>query len=240
MTKALFILTSTSEFPADGGPAAGRKTGYYIDEMAAPWAALTDAGVDITFASIKGGEAPIDPNSMEDDGDNPEPVQRVLGDPDVMAQLKATLPVDSIDPTSFDLIFLPGGHGTMFDFRQTPALADVIGKAWDNGAVVGAVCHGPSGLIEARDASGDPIVKGRKVSGFTDSEEDAAGLTDSVPYLLEQELRAKGALFEKGDDFTSHAVRDGRLVTGQNPTSSEAVAKLLVAALEARSADRAA
>lgn len=241
MQKALFVLTSTDRFPDDAGEAAGRKTGYYIDELAAPWAALVDAGVHIEFASIAGGEPPIDPNSLPDDEDErPAPVKRLLADDDAMAKLKASLPIAEIDGTAFDLVFLPGGHGTMFDFRKSEDLARVIGTAWDKGAVVGAVCHGPAGLIEARDASGTPIVKGRRVNGFTNSEEDAAGLTEAVPYLLETQLREQGAAFEGGADFESFAVRDGRLVTGQNPQSAEAVGALLVEALAERNTQDAA
>ena len=122
-----------------------------------------------------------------------------------------------MDAHAYDLVFLPGGHGTMWDFAQSAELARVIGRAHDIGAVIGAVCHGPSGLIHANDAAGEPIVKGRRVAAFTDAEERAVGLAGVVPYLLEGELRRRGALFEGTDNFQSHAVRDGNLVTGAEP-----------------------
>ncbi|XWN33630.1 MAG: type 1 glutamine amidotransferase domain-containing protein [Devosia sp.] len=231
--NALIVLTSISTFPASAGEHRGRATGFYIDEMAGPYWAMRDFGLGVEFASIAGGKPPIDPASLGEDGSRRDFVQRFLDNADSMEALATSMPITEADPSRYSAIFLPGGHGTMWDFRQSKVLADVIGTAWDNGAVVGAVCHGPAGLVEAVDASGEPIVKGRRVNAFTDAEEEAVGLTQAMPYLLESALREKGALFEGTDNFQPHAVRDGRLVTGQNPASVAAVSTLLVEALMA-------
>ncbi|MEM1046405.1 MAG: type 1 glutamine amidotransferase domain-containing protein [Pseudomonadota bacterium] len=224
---ALIVLTSVDRIPGTDRP-----TGFYMDEMATPYFALRDRGIAIRFATISGGKPPIDPGSLGSEGDRKPNVQRFLDDADAMTALAEARPVAEFDATAFDLVFLPGGHGTMWDFAQSQALAALIGRAFDRGAVIGAVCHGPAGLVSATTASGRPIVEGRKINAFTDSEERAVQLEDTVPYLLESALREKGALFEGTDDFQSHAVRDGRLVTGQNPASVERVADLLIQALD--------
>ena len=231
MTRALIVLTSIGQFPALTGAHAGRATGFYMDETATPYWALRDAGVDVAFASIEGGEPPADPRSIGEEGGRVPSVQRFLDDADAMRALRSSARIADVDAHAYDLVFLPGGHGTMWDFAQSAELARVIGRAHDIGAVIGAVCHGPSGLIHAKDAAGEPIVKGRRVAAFTDAEERAVGLAGVVPYLLEGELRRRGALFEATGNFQSHAVRDGNLVTGQNPASAAAVAVLLVEAL---------
>jgi putative intracellular protease/amidase len=223
--KALIIVTSHSVLGT-----AGRKTGFYFDEMATPYWALTDAGYDVEIGSIIGGEAPIDPSSYGEDGKRPAAVQRFMDDGAGMAGLKTTRAVAGIDPRQFRAVFLPGGHGTMWDFTDT-GLAELIGTAWDNGAVVGAVCHGPAGLVHAKRGDGRPLVEGLKVNSFTDGEEAAVQLTGVVPFLLESELRKRGAKFQSSPKFQPHAVRDGRLVTGQNPQSAGLVAELLLQAL---------
>lgn len=231
--RALIVLTSVGEFPASAGAHAGRRTGFYMDEMATPYWALRDAGVTVDFASIAGGEPPADPGSMGEEGNRKPSVQRFLDDAGAKNALRASKAISEVEPDKYDLIFLPGGHGTMWDFRQSEALARVVGRMFDRGAVVGAVCHGPAGLIEARTFDGTPIVAGRRINSFTDAEEAAVELMDTVPFLIESALREKGALFEGTDNFASHAVRDGNLVTGQNPASVNAVAKLLVEAIKA-------
>lgn len=229
--KALIVMTSV-----DTVPGIDRATGYYIDEMAAPYTALADAGAEITLSSIAGGEPPIDPNSLPEEGERPEPVKRVLSDPITQRALKTTVPIAALNGADYDVVYLPGGHGTMWDFRQSGELARVVSEAWRAGAIVGAVCHGPAGLIEATDAAGESIVKGRKVNGFTNEEEAKVGLDDAVPYLLETALREAGGAYEKGAPFDAYAVRDGNLITGQNPASAEKVGALLVEALNARHA----
>lgn len=238
--QVLIVVTSVGEFPASAGEQAGRATGFYMDEMAGPYFAFADAGYEVTIASIAGGEPPVDPSSLGEEGNRKPTVQRFLDDAKAMATLKDTPRVGTLDPTAYAAVFLPGGHGTMWDFRQSADLAALVGRAWDNGALVGAVCHGPAGLIEAVDANGDPIVKGRRVNAFTDEEEAAVGLTDAVPFLVESELRAKGALFESTDNFGSHVTVDGRLVTGQNPASVQAVGEAIVAMLAESRATKAA
>lgn len=223
--KALVVVTSHAVLGS-----VGRKTGFYFDEMASPYWALTDAGDEVEIASIEGGAAPIDPGSLGEEGKRPAAVQRFLEDSKSMAKLSATRPVAGIDVREYSAVFLPGGHGTMWDFTDA-RLAALIGTAWDNGAVIGAVCHGPAGLVHAKRADGKPLVDGLKVSSFTDEEEAAVQLTGVVPFLLESELRKRGAKFQPGPKFQPHAVRDGRLVTGQNPQSAGSVAELLVQAL---------
>lgn len=232
MDKILIAVTSTAEFPASAGMQAGRSTGFYMDEMAIPYYAMTAAGYTVDFASPLGGPPPVDPGSLGEVGNRKAAVQRFLDDAPAMAALNASQALSQVDPAEYAGVFLPGGHGTMWDFRQSPVLAGLIGRIWDRGGVVGAVCHGPAGLIEAASSDGTPIVQGRRVNAFTDAEERAVGLAETVPFLLETELRAKGALFEGSANFQPHAVRDGRLVTGQNPASAPGVAELMVAALQ--------
>jgi putative intracellular protease/amidase len=227
--KTALIIVTSHERLGD----TGRATGFYFDEMSGPYWALTDAGYAIDIASPKGGKAPYDAGSYGEPGKRPVAVQRFIDDPASMAKINATLLVGSVDPAAYDIVFLPGGHGTMWDFTD-PALSRLIGKAWDYGAVVGAVCHGPAALVHAKKADGSPLVAGLKVNSFTDQEEAAVGLTAVVPFLIETELRKLGALFESSGNFESHAVRDGRLVTGQNPRSVPAVSALLLEALAAR------
>lgn len=224
-SKALIVVTSHRELGT-----TGRKTGFYFDEMAAPYWALRDAGYEVVVASVAGGSPAWDAGSYGEESKRAPAVQRFIDDGDAMASLSRTPAVSTLDPTRYQAVFLPGGHGTMWDFTDA-GLCDLIGRAWDNGAVIGAVCHGPAALVNARDAAGQPIVAGRKVNSFTDAEELAVGLTDIVPFLLETELRKQGASFESSPNFQEHAVRDGRLVTGQNPQSVAKVARLLLEAL---------
>jgi putative intracellular protease/amidase len=223
--RALIVVTSH-----DALGNTGKKTGFYFDEMSGPYWAMTDAGYAVDIASVKGGKAPYDAGSYGETGTRPAAVQRFIDDAASMAKINATIPIEAINPTSYAAIFLPGGHGTMWDFTDA-TLAAAIGKAWDNGAVVGAVCHGPAALVHAKRADGTPLVAGLKVNSFTDAEEAAVGLSSVVPFLVETELRKCGGKFESTANFQSHAVRDGRLVTGQNPKSVPAVAALLVEAL---------
>ncbi|MEL7465400.1 MAG: type 1 glutamine amidotransferase domain-containing protein [Pseudomonadota bacterium] len=226
--RALFVLTSVGEMPG-----LGRPTGWYADEFATPFFALRDAGLSIDVASIKGGAAPVDPKSLGSDDDRKPNVARMLAD-DVAAELRATTPIAEVDGAGYDIVFLPGGHGVMWDFAQSEALAGVVSAAFQRGAVVGAVCHGPAGLLGAVDAKGASILKGRSVNGFTDAEERAVELDDAMPYLLETRMRAAGGVFENAGLFEAHAVRDGTLVTGQNPASVGRVADLLLEALAER------
>lgn len=223
--RALLILTSHDKLGD-----TGKDTGFYWEEMAVPYWKLVDHGLEVDIASVAGGEPPADPNSLDED-DPVEAVSRFLADDKAMKALKNSAAVETVDASAYRLVFLPGGHGTMWDLSQTRAVGNLVSRAFDDGAVVGAVCHGPAGLLGATLAGGEPLVKGRTVTGFTDSEERSAGLEDVVPFLLETRLRELGANFVSGTDFTAHAQRDGRLVTGQNPASSGEVADLLIEAL---------
>ncbi len=228
MKHVLIVLTSHTRLGDTGKP-----TGFYFEELATPYWALTDAGYDVTIASIAGGKPEHDPGSLKDDETlRPQSVQRFVTDEAAMAKLANTPAIGEIDPAEFDAIFLPGGHGVMWDFPKSEALAKAVGAIYGAGGVVGAVCHGPVGLINAKRADGAPLVAGLKVNSFTDAEEEAVGLTSTVPLLLEGRLRELGGRFEGAANFTSQAVRDGRLVTGQNPMSSDAVGKLLLEALK--------
>ena len=224
--KALIIVTSIAEMGKDG-----KATGFYWEELAEPYWALIDAGLTVDFVSTAGGLPPADPTSAKPENRTPA-VQRFLDDAAAMAGLAASRPVASAKAEDYVAIYLPGGHGTMWDLAQTPAVGELVALAFDRGAVVGAVCHGGAGLVNSTLASGEPLVKGRRVNSFTDAEEKAAGLATTVPYLLETALREKGALFEgNAENFESHAVQDGNLITGQNPKSTPAVTKLMMLAV---------
>ena len=227
MASVLFILTSHDTLGD-----TGKQTGFYIDEMAAPYWALVDAGHDVTLASVKGGKPPIDPNSLDDDpAKRPEPVRRFLDDAEASAKLEDTAAIAGVQAEGYDAVFLPGGHGTMWDFAENADVARLVSEVHGKGGVVGAVCHGPAGLLGATAADGSPLVKGVRISGFTNSEEKEVGLADAVPYLLEERLRAQGAEFEDTGNWNVLAVTDNRIVTGQNPQSAPEVGKQLVAAL---------
>jgi putative intracellular protease/amidase len=221
------ILTSNDKMGADGA-----HTGFYWEEMAVPYWAFRDAGHTVDLASVQGGHPPADPASDDDPQARPRAVKRFMDDSQAMNALKNTMPVADVDPQRYDGVFLPGGHGTMWDLKQTPKVAKTVSAIHESGGVIGAVCHGPAGLLGAKRSDGTPLLKGRKVNGFTNSEEKAAGLADVVPFLLEDELKAEGANFERSaEDFCGFASRDARIVTGRNPDSSAAVAEHMLAAL---------
>jgi putative intracellular protease/amidase len=229
MANILIVLTSHTQLGDTGKP-----TGFYYEELATPYFALTDAGHDVHIASIKGGPGAHDPASLKaDETARPASVQRFVNDAAAMAKLAATAAISDVKPADYHGVFLPGGHGTMYDFPQSATLAKAVGAIYNAGGIVGAVCHGPAGLVSVLRADGKPLVAGMKFSAFTDAEEHAVGLVASMPFLLETRLTELGGLFQGAPNFTAKAVRDGRLVTGQNPISSEAVATLYVEALAA-------
>lgn len=225
--KILLILTSQATMGDDPRP-----TGVWFEELSTPYYAFVDAGAEVDIASIAGGRIPVDPHSIQPAGSNPASVERFLRDKAAMAKLEGSLKIDDVSAGGYSAVFLPGGHGTMWDLPGSARLADLLSGAWAGGKVVAAVCHGPAGLVNVKDADGRPLLAGRRVSAFSNSEEAAAGLTDKVPFLLETRIRELGARYEKGADFQPFAVRDGRLVTGQNPASSERVAELVLQAVE--------
>lgn len=226
--KIVMIMTSNAHMGV-----ADKPTGVWFEELATPYYAFVDAGASVTLASINGGPAPIDPRSAKPRGDNEHSVDRFLGDDEASSALNATISVAALDVSHFDAVFLPGGHGTMWDLPESTDLAMFLDEAWAQGKVIAAVCHGPAGLVNVKDVTGEPLVKGRRLTGFTDSEERAAGLVETVPFLLETRLRALGGDFESVEDFKPFAIADGRLITGQNPASSGLTAKLTLDALTA-------
>ena len=224
--KVLIVLTSHAQMGATTEP-----TGFWLEEFTTPYYAFADAGAHVEIASIAGGRAPIDPRSLQlEAGKEPASVQRYLRDEPLQTKLAQTPAVASVATSEYDIVFLPGGHGTMWDLPTSVALADLVAATLQRGDVVGAVCHGPAGLVNARFKDGKPVVAGRKVAGFTNSEEKAVGLATVVPFLLETRLRELGGRYESGPDFQPFAVVDGNLVTGQNPASSEKAAELSIEA----------
>lgn len=227
--KILIITTSAATMGTSDDP-----TGLWLEELTTPWYAFVDAGADLTLASIAGGKIPVDPRSLKPAGENDASVERALNDATFQRLIADTPKFDTLVASGYDAILLPGGHGTMFDYPQNAALARLVADFDAAGKVVAAVCHGPAGLVGARKADGTPVVAGRRVAAFTDSEERAAGLDKAVPFLLETRLKELGARHESGPDFKPFALRDGNLVTGQNPASAEPLAKLVMEALAAR------
>lgn len=220
--KILMIVTSHAELGT-----TGQKTGFWLEELAAPYYELLGAGASIDLASPLGGRPPADPKSTSSEA---AVVKRFLDDPTAVAKLDATKKLADVHD-DYDAYFVVGGHGVMWDLASSPELAKLLGAAYDAKKVVAAVCHGPAGLVLAKDAAGAPIVAGKRVAGFSNEEEEAVGLTGVVPFALETKLVALGGKYERGPKWGSFAVRDGALVTGQNPQSSAAVAKLVVEAL---------
>ncbi len=222
--RVLMIVTSHARLGATDTP-----TGFWLEELAAPYLVFRDAGIEIDLASPAGGRPPADPKSEKSDA---EPVRRFLADQDATARLASTKRLaDVTEP--YDAYFVVGGHGVMWDLATSAEVASLLGRAHDTGKVVAAVCHGPAALVGVRDAGGQPIVAGRRVAGFSNEEEDAVGLTSVVPFALETRLRELGGRYERGPKWGSFAVRDGNLVTGQNPQSSADVARETLAALGA-------
>lgn len=226
--KILMILTSHDQLGD-----TGKKTGFWLEEFAAPYYVLKDAGHDITLASPAGGQPPLDPKSDEPDAQT-EATERFKQDPEAQAQLASTLKLADIDIAAFDGVFYPGGHGPLWDLAESATSKALIETALASGKPVALVCHAPAVLKSVTAPDGTPIVKGRKVTGFTNAEEDAVGLTDIVPFLLEDALRAQGAEFSNVGLFEPHVVSDGLLITGQNPPSSEPTAHALLDALNAK------
>jgi len=232
--RILIVVTSHAALGDTGKP-----TGVWLEELAVPYMRFVDARADVTITSIMGGKIPLDPRSTPSTGPEAPVVERFLADPAAVRALAKSIPLESVDATRFDALFLPGGHGTMFDFPVSLALASAASRAWTAGRVVAAVCHGPAGLIGAVDSDGKPVVAGRRVSAFTNAEEDAVGLTKAVPFLLQSKLESLGAKVETGPKFEPFAIADGRLVTGQNPASARLTADLTLQAIAAaRERDR--
>jgi len=213
----------------------GRKTGFWLEELAAPYYAFKDAGATVVLASPAGGQPPLDPKSNEP-AFQTALTQRFEGDPAAQAQLASTVRLDSVSQADFDAVFYPGGHGPLWDLAEDANSIGLIESFIGAGKPVALVCHAPGVLRHVRSADGAPLVAGKQVTGFTNTEEAAVELSDIVPFLVEDELKAKGGHFSRGEDWASYIVTDGRLITGQNPASSTAAATTLLQTLAARAA----
>lgn len=224
--KILIVLTSHAELGN-----TGEKTGFWVEEFAAPYYVLADAGVNITLASPKGGQPPIDPKSEAPDAQTPATV-RFYKDQELKDILSQTVKLSEVKAEDFDAVFYPGGHGPLWDLANDSHSIKLIEDFISHEKPVALVCHAPAALVKVKAADGDPLVKGKLVTGFSNSEEEAVQLTDVVPFLLEDELKKLGGLYSKGADWSSYVIKDGLLITGQNPGSSEEAAHELLEALE--------
>lgn len=224
--KILMVLTSHDRMGDTGNP-----TGFWLEEFVAPYYVFKDAGAELTLASPKGGQPPIDPTSTQPDALTEE-TRRFEADSEAKAQLANTRKLAEVRADDYDAVFYPGGHGPLWDLTQDRHSQQLIHDFLVARKPVAAVCHAPAVLVHAQGRDGQSVVKGHRVTGFSNSEEDAVGLTDVVPLLVEDALKEKGGHYERADaDFDAFQLRDGLLITGQNPASSAPTAKLLLDAL---------
>ena len=221
MKKILFVITSNDKMGD-----TGNDTGFWIEEFAAPYYLLKDAGYDITLASPKGGQPPIDPNSKTEDAQT-EATKRFDEDNEARSLLANTHKLSEVDEADFDAVFYPGGHGVLWDLVEDETSIKLIEDFNTSKKPVAFVCHAPAVLKHVKNKDGQPLVKGKKVTGFTNQEEDAVQLTEVVPFSLEDMLIENGGIYSKIEDWHPYAVEDDNLITGQNPGSSEKVAELL-------------
>lgn len=205
----------------------GKKTGFWLEEFAAPYYALKDAGADVTVVSPLGGQPPLDPKSDEEDAQT-DATRRFKADEAAQAVLANTGKLAEVSAADFDAVFYPGGHGPLWDLAEDKTSIALIEAMAVAGKPVAVVCHAPGVLRHVKAADGSPLVKGKQVTGFANTEEEAVGLTAVVPFLVEDMLKQHGGLYSKGADWQSHVLTDGRLITGQNPASSEESAKALL------------
>ena len=223
--KVLVVLTSHDQLGD-----TGNKTGFWVEEFAAPYYVLADAGVNVTIASPKGGQPPIDPKSALPEFQT-EATKRFDEDKELKIKLANSIPLKEISEQDYDAIFYPGGHGPLWDLTNDKTSIALIEAFWRNNKPVAAVCHAPGVLRFVKDTNGSSLVRGKKVTGFSNSEEEAVQLTNVVPFLVEDELVKLGGIYSKGEDWNSYVLKDGNLITGQNPGSSEETAKELLALL---------
>ena len=222
MSRILMVLTSHDTLGD-----TGEKTGFWLEEFAAPYYVFKEAGANITLASPMGGQPPLDPKSDAPDAQT-DSTRRFKGDADVQKQLANTKKLDSVNPDDFDAVFYPGGHGPLWDLADDAASISIIEKTFAAGKPLALVCHAPGALKNAKAPDGKPLVDSKKVTGFTNTEEEGVQLTQVVPFLVENMLKANGGQYSKGDDWAPYVLTDGNLITGQNPASSEAGAKALL------------
>ncbi len=225
MARILIVLTSHHQLGETGQP-----TGFWLEELAAPYYVFLSAGHDVVLASMQGGLPPLDPLSRA--AENMAAAgERFLADKQAMLQLVNTTPLVDIQAEGFDAVFYPGGHGPIWDLAESPHSIELIEAMLAADKPVAAVCHGPAVFRHARTPSGDSIVAGRQVTAFSNSEEAAAGKQDVVPYLLADELRRLGGIYQHGPDWSDFSVADGNLISGQNPASSASCAERVLARL---------
>lgn len=216
--KVLFVLTSTSQYPD------GTETGLWLEEAGEPYDILKNEGIDVDIASIKGGKVNLDPNSTSD-----ELLNKYTS---FTSHLNTTPSIEEINVDEYDAIYLPGGHGTVFDFANNEKLANILVHFRDHDKIISSVCHGPSAFVGVKTSNGKYLIDGIRLTAFTDSEEKAMGLEEKVPFLTQSKLEEQGADFVTSNDFTSHLEEDRKFITGQNPQSSEVIGKALVNALK--------
>lgn len=222
--KIVMILTSHDRLGETGLP-----TGFWLEEFASPYYVLMDAGAELTLASPRGGQPPVDPKSQADDAQTVA-TRRFEADDKARAALAATVPLSTIEVGDFDAVFYPGGHGPLWDLAEDADSIALIERAVGMGKPVAAVCHAPAVFRHAKDSAGEPLVHRKRVTGFSNTEEAAVGLTGVVPFLVEEMLRGNGGDYRRADDWQSHVESDGLMITGQNPASSDATAEALLAA----------
>ena len=222
MAHILMVLTSHDQLGD-----TGKKTGFWLEEFAAPYYVFKDAGAQITLASPHGGQPPLDPKS-DDENAQTDATRRFKADAEAQKQLASTVPLSSVKAEDFDAVFYPGGHGPLWDLAEDAQSIVLIEKTFAAGKPLALVCHAPGVLRHTKAPDGSPLVKGKKVTGVTNSEEDAVQLTQIVPFLVEDMLKANGGVYSKGPDWAPYVLTDGTLITGQNPASSEQGAHALL------------
>ncbi|PVZ72278.1 type 1 glutamine amidotransferase domain-containing protein [Pelagibaculum spongiae] len=225
--KVLMVLTSHDQLGS-----SGEKTGFWVEEFAAPYYVLKDAGVEVVLASPAGGQPPIDPKSELADFQT-DATRRFDEDKPAQAELENTVKLADIAADDFDAVFYPGGHGPLWDLTDNKDSIKLIASLINNGKPVAAVCHATAAFLNVKDQQGEYLVKGKAVTGFSNSEEDAVQLSEIVPFLLEDELLQRGGDYQKGADWNAFAVQDGLLISGQNPASSELAAQKLLTQINA-------
>lgn len=220
--KILMVLTSHDRLGD-----TGRKTGFWLEEFAAPYYVFSDAGADVTVASPKGGPPPMDPASHQPDSQT-EATMRFDRDSDAKSALANSVKLSTVSAANYDAVCYPGGHGPLWDLAEDSDSIALIETLYAAGKPVAAVCHGPGAFRHAKAADGSPLVRGKRVTGFADTEEEEVGLTEVVPFSVEDMLRRNGGKYSKAENWKPHVVVDGNLITGQNPASSEAAARALL------------
>lgn len=222
MKKVLIVLPSHDQLGN-----TGQKTGFWLEEFTDPYYKFIDSGYEVTIASPRGGKPPVDPKSTQKENQS-ESTQRFERDKSAQAKLENTLVLSQVSASDYDTLFLPGGHGPMWDLSSDENMKKIVEDFYSDKKVVSAVCHGPAGLLQATDRNGNSILKGKKITGFTNNEESAVGLTKTVPFSLENRMKELGGKFEKGQDFKPFVISDGQLITGQNPKSALPAAEKVI------------